>query len=266
MGTKNDKFVCCPAEALVWETRRWRLLHEILRYEPDIICLQEVDHFNLLERALGSVGYSGRFVPKPDSPCIYLPENNGPDGCAIFYKNSKFDLVSESKRVLEVWRVQSNQVVLCLNLKHRDTEKELFVATTHLKARQGALLSTMRNEQGKDMLDWLAESAAGKPLLLSGDFNADPSEPVYQSVVHHASLNLSSAYKSDNLGVDEYTTWKIRETGEQKYVLDYIFHSEFLTPVSVLEMPSEEEIGAHRLPSLQFPSDHLSLVADFHLI
>ena len=33
---------------------------------------QEVDHFKLLEKALGSVGYSGRFLPKPDSPCIYL--------------------------------------------------------------------------------------------------------------------------------------------------------------------------------------------------
>jgi nocturnin len=265
LGTKNDKFIRCPAEALVWETRRWRLLHEILRYAPDIICLQEVDHFSLLERALGSVGYSGRFVPKPDSPCIYLPENNGPDGCAIFYKNSKFSLISESKRVLEVWRVQSNQVVLCLNLKHDETGQDVYVATTHLKARQGALLSTMRNEQGKDMLDWLAATAAGKPLLLSGDFNADPSEPVYQSVVHHAALNLSSAYQYE-AKEDDFTTWKIRETGEQKYVLDYIFHTEFLTPTSVLEMPSEEEIGEDRLPSLRFPSDHLSLVADFSLV
>ena len=26
----------------------------------------------MLEKALGSVGYSGSFLPKPDSPCIYL--------------------------------------------------------------------------------------------------------------------------------------------------------------------------------------------------
>jgi len=264
LGTKNDKFVCCPTEALSWSTRRWRLLEEILRYQPDVVCLQEVDHFNLLKKALGSVGYTGQFVPKPDSPCIYLADNNGPDGCAIFVKESKFDILSEAKRVLEVWKVQSNQVVICLNLKHKKSGKEIAVATTHLKARQGALLSTLRNEQGRDMLDWLAQEAAGRPLLLSGDFNAEPVEPVYHSVTNHK-LELRSAYKFDRLESDEYTTWKIRETGEQKYVLDYIFHSESLRPTSVLEMPTEDEVGENRLPSLRFPSDHLTLVADFSL-
>jgi len=262
LGTKNDKFVCCPTEALDWDTRRWRLIQEIVRYSPDVICLQEVDHFKLLETALGSIGYTGRFVPKPDSPCIYLAENNGPDGCAVFVRDDKFDILDQQQRILEVWRVQSNQVVLALNLRHRSSGTELTVATTHLKARQGALLSTLRNEQGKDLLNWLSETAADRPLLLSGDFNADPSEPVYSSMTSHPTLPLDSAYRLDEI---EYTTWKIRETGEQKHVLDYIFHSEHLSPTAVLDMPSEEEVGENRFPSLAFPSDHLSLVADFQL-
>ena len=40
--------------------RRWRILEELLRHAPDVICLQEVDHFSTLERALGSVGYIGK--------------------------------------------------------------------------------------------------------------------------------------------------------------------------------------------------------------
>ena len=40
--------------------RRWRILEELLRHAPDVICLQEVDHFTTLERALGSVGYIGK--------------------------------------------------------------------------------------------------------------------------------------------------------------------------------------------------------------
>jgi len=265
LGTKNDKFVCCPAQALDWNTRRWRLIQEIVRYSPDLICLQEVDHFKLLQAALGSIGYTGRFVPKPDSPCIYLADNNGPDGCAVFVRDDKFEILEQHQRVLEVWRVQSNQVVLALNLADRATGARLTVATTHLKARQGALLSTLRNEQGKDMLDWLADRAAGRPLLLTGDFNADPSEPVFETVTKHPQLRLSSAYDSTE-EEDFYTTWKIRETGEQKHVLDYIFHTaDRLSPVATLEMPSEAEVGEKRLPSLQFPSDHLSLVADFKL-
>ena len=48
-------------------------------------------------------------------------------------------------------------------------------------------------------------------------------------------------------------------------VLDYIFHSADLSTVSVLEIPAAEEIGPGRLPSTQFCSDHLSLLADISL-
>jgi len=271
IGTKNDKFVRCPPSALDWSTRRWRLLEEIIRYDPDIVCLQEVDHFKLFEMSLGSVGYAGRFVAKPDSPCIYLESNNGPDGCAIFYKTEKFELLSEANKVLEVWKVESNQVVMSVSLRQRSSGKDICVATTHLKARSGALLSTLRNQQGKDILDWLETIRADRPVIIGGDFNAEPSEPVYKTMTGHERTPLQSAYtirsdeeKEVNVTEEnlEYTTWKIRETGEQKHILDYIFHSPQLKTVSTLDMPTEEQIGEDRVPSRQFASDHLSLVAD----
>ena len=204
-------------------------------------------------------------MPKPDSPCIYLESNNGPDGCAIFYKDDKLELLSEASKVLEVWRVQSNQVVLSLNLRVRSTGKEICVATTHLKARSGALLSTLRNEQGKDILDYLEAFSEERPIIISGDFNAEPSEPVFKTLMQNVKTPLQSAYEMEESDVEdnlEYTTWKIRETGEQKHILDYIFHSPQLETVSTLDMPTEQQIAEDRLPSLQFASDHLSLVAD----
>ena len=69
-----------------------------------------MDHFDFFQRALAPLNYQGYFVPKPDSPCIYLPENSGPDGCAIFFKTDKFELEKLESRIIEVWRVQSNQV------------------------------------------------------------------------------------------------------------------------------------------------------------
>ena len=217
-----------------------------------------MDHFPLLQRALSSLGYTGHFVPKPDSPCIYLPSNSGPDGCALFYRSDQWELVGEvQSRILEVWHVQSNQVVVAASLRSRSTGKEVCLATTHLKARSGALLATLRNEQGKDILDWLATVRQGRPLVLTGDFNADPSEPVIRTVRE----KLASAYPEDT----PYTTWKVRETGEQRSTLDYIFHSEEVEVQATLDMPSEEQIGAERLPSDAFPSDHLSLVADLRI-
>ena len=45
LGTQNDGFVRCPLPALEWRTRRWRLLEELVRHQPDILCLQEVCFF-----------------------------------------------------------------------------------------------------------------------------------------------------------------------------------------------------------------------------
>lgn len=56
------------------------------------------------------------FVPKPDSPCVYIKDNNGPDGCAIFYKNNKFDLLEKHDKILQVWTVHSNQVNHTINM------------------------------------------------------------------------------------------------------------------------------------------------------
>ena len=50
--------------------------------------------------------------PAPDSPCLYLDENTGPDGCAIFWKADRFELARQESRVIEVWSVESNQVRL----------------------------------------------------------------------------------------------------------------------------------------------------------
>jgi len=265
LGTKNDNFVQCPASALRWQTRRFRMLEEVARHDADVVCLQEVDHFEFLRKSLSALGYEGRFFPKPDSPCLYLDENTGPDGCAIFWKADRFEMTRSESRVIEVWSVESNQVVLTTTLRSRaDPSVRLCVATTHLKARNGALLSTLRNEQGKDIVQFLADNVEAEDedaaVILTGDFNAEPTEPVFTTVTD-SKLGLDSAYTPDT-----YTTWKIREDGEHKQTLDYIFYSrDRMSVEAVLEMPSGEDIGGARLPSAAFASDHLSLVADLRL-
>ena len=79
------------------------------------------------------------------------------------------------------------QVVLTTTLRSRaDPSVRLCVATTHLKARNGALLSTLRNEQGKDIVQFLADNVEAEDedaaVILTGDFNAEPTEPVFTTV------------------------------------------------------------------------------------
>ncbi|XP_075228661.1 NADP/NADPH phosphatase nocturnin isoform X1 [Lycorma delicatula] len=267
LGQTVDHFVACPDSALDWRRRRQQLSEEIIRYEPDIVCLQEVDHYNYFQKTLSTQGFKGIFFPKPDSPCIYIKDNNGPDGCAIFFREDKFELVLSANRILEVWRVQSNQVAVLAILREHSTGQEICVATTHLKARSGALLSTLRNEQGKDLLEFVTSHASGRPVLLCGDFNAEPSEPIYSTVLNNDLLGLASAYKYQTGHEPPYTTWKIREDGEVRHTIDYIFYSQDKFQIDgILQFPTGEEIGEGRVPSLRYPSDHFSLVCDLTLI
>uniref|UniRef100_A0A182XJL5 Nocturnin n=1 Tax=Anopheles quadriannulatus TaxID=34691 RepID=A0A182XJL5_ANOQN len=194
LGMHNDGFVRCPLEALTWECRRYQVIEEIVQNDPDIICLQEVDHFKFLQKILSTQNYEGVFFPKPDSPCLYINGNNGPDGCAVFYKKDRLEMVNHFTRVLEVWRVQSNQVAIAAVLRTLDTQQEFCVTTTHLKARKGALLSKLRNEQGKDLLYFIDGVAENRPVILCGDFNAEPIEPIYSTVLNYKPLGLASAY------------------------------------------------------------------------
>jgi nocturnin len=157
-------------------------------------------------------------------------------------------------------------------LRIRESSQEICVATTHLKARTGALLSTLRNEQGKDLLDFVTSHYGGRPVIISGDFNAEPTEPVYLTLLNNQTLRLASAYAAPGDGSDAarteppYTTWKIREEGEVCHTIDYVFYSQdSLSVEAVLDFPTGDEIGEGRVPSFGYPSDHFSLVCDFRL-
>lgn len=272
LAEQADGFACCPDAALDWSKRRWRILEEILSYQPDVVCLQEVDHYKFLSASLGSVGFDGTFYPKPDSPCCYVRGNNGPDGCAIFYDRTKFELVRCEKRVLEVFTCQSNQVTLLCIFRRKLDDAELCIVTTHLKARQGGLLSSLRNEQGKDLLDFVRAHRGNRPVIIAGDFNAEPSEPVYRTLMAQRDLPLESSYavRPASGGVREqeppYTTWKIRREGEVCHTIDYIFYTKPDFQLEArLDLPTEDQIGPGRVPSLAYASDHFSLVADLAL-
>lgn len=277
LGEGLDSFVQCPMEAISWSRRKYLILEEILTYRPHILCLQEVDHYyDTFQPVLAGLGYSSKFCPKPWSPCLGVEGNNGPDGCALFFDQSRFELLDSVSIRLSAMRVPTNQVAVVMTLRCRSTGRCLCIAATHLKARSG--WEWLRSAQGSDLLCHLqnvVQKHVGRPtgatsshipLLICGDFNAVPTEEVYRRF-STSPLGLESAYKKlsqDGLTEPQYTTWKIRPTGECCNTLDYIWYSQdTLTVDAVLDMPTEEQIGPNRLPSFSYPSDHLSLVCDF---
>uniref|UniRef100_A0A7S0CTS6 Endonuclease/exonuclease/phosphatase domain-containing protein n=2 Tax=Amorphochlora amoebiformis TaxID=1561963 RepID=A0A7S0CTS6_9EUKA len=122
------------------------------------------------------------------------------------------------------------------------------------------------------------------PLILCGDFNSEVDSAVYkllserylrtdhpilkdsnaqkmlsyyQSFDH--TLPLESAYAA--IGEPKYTNY----TGHYIGTLDYIWYSNgTLRPVAILEIDDEKHLKKQTaLPSPQYPSDHIFLLAEF---
>jgi len=82
---------------LSWSHRKELIIQEIRGRDADIVCLQEVDHDsyqNLFRPDLAHKDYKGMFLAKTRSKWVNN-EASLIDGCAIFFKNSKYvDLYS----------------------------------------------------------------------------------------------------------------------------------------------------------------------------
>jgi len=268
----NGDFVATPAAALAWPHRQQLLFQEIERHDPDLICLEEVDCFSLLWNHLDSLGFAGVWVPKPSSPCLKFKDNMGPDGNAVFFRKSSFELLKSYHRVLNAdtkgqFGPSSGTLLLC-HLEHRTTKKRLTVCCTHLKAKKG--FEDVRLAQAGHLVDIIKEEK-GERTILAGDFNAGLDEAVYKLVKERG--GLESAYGRVLSMEPEYTTWKFRGNAadpasrvEKKDTIDFIFFDpKTLRPQAVLDVPPAEDIGEGLLPNMIFPSDHISLVANFSM-
>jgi hypothetical protein len=92
-------FNMASKDILEWDHRKSRILYEITQYEPDIITMQEVDHYyDFFLPELSLLGYSGFFAPKPTSACLEVSSNG--DGCAMFVKRSKLRVISCETKTL----------------------------------------------------------------------------------------------------------------------------------------------------------------------
>ena len=87
-----------PEVALQWEHRRELILQELEARDPDVMCLQEVATESFQEYfrpQLARKDYRGLFWPKQRSRTMREEEVKAVDGCAIFYKHSKYVLLDK---------------------------------------------------------------------------------------------------------------------------------------------------------------------------
>ncbi|EFI28250.1 glucose-repressible alcohol dehydrogenase transcriptional effector [Coprinopsis cinerea okayama7 len=141
-----------PSWALAWSYRKHQIMKEITEHGTDIICLQEVDiaqYEDFFSRDLEEHGYAGAYHPKSRSRTIHNESDRRlVDGCAIFYKSSRFQLVEKQHIEFSALAMQRqdfkktddmfNRVlgkdhiaVLCL-LEDKVTGTRILIANVHV--------------------------------------------------------------------------------------------------------------------------------------
>lgn len=193
-------------EALNWDKRAERILREVTNTYADILCLQEVqtDHYDTFYvPKLTAMGFKGVYKKRT---------GNKRDGCAIFFRHSKFELkksipVEYCKPNVEL--LDRDNIGLIALLTPRVLQpKQVFdedlpfivVATTHLlynprrhdiKLAQLQLLFAELDRIAFDSrkanskkTDWVSYH----PTILTGDFNLTPDTSIYQFITQGSLL------------------------------------------------------------------------------
>ncbi|KAM9713717.1 protein angel homolog 1 isoform 1-T1 [Dama dama] len=189
MQQSSELYLHCHPDILNWSYRFANLMQEFQHWDPDILCLQEVqeDHYwEQLEPSLRMMGFT----------CFYKRRTGcKTDGCAVCYKPTRFRLLCASP--VEYFRpglelLNRDNVGLVLLLQPLVPEglgqvsvAPLCVANTHVlyNPRRGdvklAQMAILLAE-----VDKVARLSDGShcPVVLCGDLNSVPDSPLYNFI------------------------------------------------------------------------------------
>jgi endonuclease/exonuclease/phosphatase family metal-dependent hydrolase len=266
-----------------WKVRKLRLLEEVLRYTPDVLVVEECDHFDdFLLPALRRVGYDGCFAPKRNSPSLSVFGFYS-DGTGILWRTASFTQVATECEYLPNpdGSASARPYVLAalqptVTAAAGSAAAPLMVAGTHLSAAFSDDAEVERSGQMTHLLNLVSERAASwgcRGVLLCGDLNTDPFDRPARgparcvpAMLSHA-LGLRSSYAlppNEHEGL--WTSWKKRGEDEIKCCIDYIVHNSALCTTRVLTPPDASELEPARLPGRRYPSDHISLLAELIIV
>ena len=207
-------FKCSPKYLDFFNYRLPRLIFEILQYNLDVVCCQEVEQsqFDTIRQCLnygimtrkhkGSdddavCEYDGIFMKKT-SVLGRVPRhlkkkahNHCSDGCAIFWNKNKYNKIEEYSEKLTFGTEGFNKktgkykkspnIVICVRLQpidqsKNDENKNLDIWTTHLKAGRDDNNELLRYGQVQDLMSHILHFSDLKTshVIICGDFNSSP--------------------------------------------------------------------------------------------
>lgn len=290
-----SKLTYAPAWVLNPEFRREGILQEITLYNVDILCLQEIELCSFFEFYKEQLemrcGYDSVMCPRGRAKNV--PDRKNVDGCAIFWRKSKFRLINQfpidfHQKISQDTRFNSNaellsrygkkdNIAVCALLEKPNGQQVLVVNPHIFWDPEYPDIKLLQTLLLMEEIERIKEKHSNAAILLQGDFNSLRDSSVYRSIVtssvdtadfggsnyypmdhkHVCGLNLNDSYANQGL---EFTNF----TPQFKEVIDYIFYGNGLVLTSILS-PVENEYTENvvGLPNIHFPSDHIFLGARF---
>lgn len=208
--TRTHLFPYCPAYALKVDYRKQLYIKELLGYNADIICLQEVD-MKIFDYDLKPVledddsqGFRGVIAQKGSSG----------EGIATFFRSNRFELlktynlnIGEQIKSLDVFsglwqKIKSNEklvericdraTTLQLNLLKMENDRYILVANTHLYFHPdadhirllqiGFSMLYIEDIYKKTLESYNLQSENQLAIVFCGDFNSVPECGIYRLI------------------------------------------------------------------------------------
>ncbi|KAL5174576.1 Carbon catabolite repressor protein 4 3 [Glycine soja] len=263
----SDLYVNVPSRYINWAHRKRIISDELFGWDPDIICLQEVDKYFELSDIMVKAGYAGSYKRRTGDKA---------DGCAMFWKAHKQMCKSDSRRLL----------VGNIHVLYNPNRGEVKLGQIRF------LLSRAQ---------YLSEKWGNTPVVLAGDFNSTPQSGIYK-FLSSSELNVLLYYRKELSGqkrcrpaqvlgenkqtvgpiVTLYGYFSISFLGSNctqgfngellatsyhsKFLgtVDYLWYSDGIVPSRVLDTVSISDLlRTGGLPCKKVGSDHLALVSEF---
>ena len=189
------------------DERKWNILKVIIENSPDVLGVQEIAAdwmSDWLSNQLNAEGYdkylsSGQF----GSPKI------------IYFKRTRFSLKAQGTFQMQFTDKRAGTWVI---LQENETKNRYFFCNSHWTT----VSSEERVSTANIILDVVKKNYQGLPVIILGDFNAEPGAPEITTIKKGNGFNLFCAHGEKG---DTFHRWK--GTGEKK--IDWILCSENLT-------------------------------------
>lgn len=196
---RGQLYAHVPGQILDWKSRRRKILSELELCSPDIICLQEVDRFSDLRSDLALKGYVGLYKVR---------SGVSPDGCALFWRQKRFQLLHEESIEFNLTGMGDNVAQFCVlqsivpgASKMGDISKSGIPEQRQSRCLIVGNINVVFNPKRGDIklgqcrvfleqAHKLSNSWPGAPLVLGGCFNCTPQSSMYEFLAK-SELDLS---------------------------------------------------------------------------